>query len=557
MKEYDYDIQEAFRAIENELIDSMMRNLGRHKAQEVDEELQWEQWQAKQLEALEKYRRKNPKKFNKEFADINSKIKKAVEEARKDGQTDQEAQILDRIKSGVFTPKDRPSESAAAEFFKLNDRKLDALIEATTNDFEKAEHALLRRADDQYRQIIFNAQVYANTGAGTYEKAVDMATKDFLAQGLTCITYKNGARHTIADYADMAIRTASKRAYLMGESEKREEWGIRTVIVNKRTNPCPKCLPYVGKVLIDDVYGKGSKKDGKYTLLSVAMANGFLHPRCKDAFTTYFPELDEELKKENQLTKKDVREIEKTTKEEAEAQYVDRQVEKYGRLAKYSLDKENRLRYGARAEEWEERSNSYGGYAAIDQGIDEKTIEKSHKNGTIDVEIDELVPCLKDAVTGEILDTEAKRITDKKVLEEFTQKNGWYIDWAIELNGENEVYGLFLKGDNTLQGLCSFYNDKANHAIYGNWIVAAPHNRGEGKKYIGVGGHLYAIMGMKSIEYGHDGFFWGQAKTKKHLEYYTENFGAEEIPSSKPYTFIISEQNMKEMVLSVYNFEWG
>lgn len=48
---------------------------------------------------------------------------------------------------------------------------------------EKAETAVLRMSEDQYRKIIFNAQVYANTGAGTYEKAVDMASRDFLAAG--------------------------------------------------------------------------------------------------------------------------------------------------------------------------------------------------------------------------------------------------------------------------------------------------------------------------------------------------------------------------------------
>ena len=78
------------------------------------------------------------------------------------------------------------------------------------DDMKKAETAVLRMANDQYRKVIFNAQVYANTGAGTYEKAVDMATKDFLSAGLNCVEYVNGARHTLADYADMAIRTACK-----------------------------------------------------------------------------------------------------------------------------------------------------------------------------------------------------------------------------------------------------------------------------------------------------------------------------------------------------------
>ena len=93
----------------------------------------------------------------------------------------------------------RATKGAVAEFFKLNERKLEALIEATVSDMEKAETAILRRANDQYRKIIYNAQVYANTGAGTYEKAVDMAAKDFLSAGINCIQYSNGARHTIAD----------------------------------------------------------------------------------------------------------------------------------------------------------------------------------------------------------------------------------------------------------------------------------------------------------------------------------------------------------------------
>lgn len=71
-----------------------------------------------------------------------------------------------------------------AEFFQLNDRKLAALIEATVHDMQEAEKAILRKAEDDYRKAIFNAQVYANTGAGTYEKAVDMATRDMLSAAL-------------------------------------------------------------------------------------------------------------------------------------------------------------------------------------------------------------------------------------------------------------------------------------------------------------------------------------------------------------------------------------
>lgn len=239
------------------------------------------------------------------------------------------------------------------EFFKLNDRKLNALIEATQNDFDKAERAVLRMAEDQYRQVIFSAQVYANTGVGTYEQAVDMATKDFLSRGINCIQYANGTRHTISDYADMAIRTAAKRAYLVGEGEKRKEWGITTVIMNKRGNACPKCLPFVGKVLIDDVWSGGKQSDGPYILMSYAMAHGLYHPRCKDGHTTYFEGISTP---GASYTKEELKKIEDDYRKEQKLQYAKRQAEKYSRLAENTLDEKSKMKYSQKAKLWRNKA---------------------------------------------------------------------------------------------------------------------------------------------------------------------------------------------------------
>lgn len=214
----DYDLAAAFGAIEEELIASMMRNLSRHRVEEDKLGYNWSAWQIEQLKALEKYKKKNQQKYAAKFKDLNDQIDDLIRTARAEGGMAQEIAILNAIKQGF--PAKRVSKGATAEFFKLNDRKLEALVKATVEDMQRAETAILRRANDQYRKIIYNAQVYANTGAGTYAKAVDMATKDFLKRGIDCIEYKNGSRHTIGDYADMAIRTASKRAYLTGEGEK-------------------------------------------------------------------------------------------------------------------------------------------------------------------------------------------------------------------------------------------------------------------------------------------------------------------------------------------------
>ena len=351
----DYDIEKAFKAIEDELISSMIRNLDGHRAEETELGYNWSQWQVEQLKALEKYKADNKKRFQSKFSDINGSIDAMIFTARQTGGTEQEQKILRAIKKGLKASK--VSQGTEGAFFKLNTRKLDALIKATKADFTRAEHSMLRMSEDKYRQIIFNAQVYANTGAGTYEKAVDMATRDFLKAGINCIEYANGSRHTVKDYARMAIQTASKRAYLTGEGEMRQSWGISTVIMNKRANACPKCLPFVGKVLIDDVWSGGKASDGPYPLMSSAIAAGLYHPNCKDVHTTYFLELDEE--PDSKFTKEELEQVKEDYKQDQKQQYAGRMVEQFDRLSKYSLDSDNKKMYEVRKEQWENVSKEY------------------------------------------------------------------------------------------------------------------------------------------------------------------------------------------------------
>lgn len=350
----DYNIREAFEKIEDELINSMMRNFSRHRAEETKEGYNWTQWQAEQLKSLEEYRKHNAKKFGKRFKTINGKVEEMIRTAKADGNASQEAEILEAVKDGFKAPK-KPSAHSTAEFFKVNDRKLDALIKSTTDDLKRAETAVLRMSNDKYRKAIFNAQVAMNTGAVTYEKAVDMACKDMLNAGLNCVEYKNGARHTLSDYADMAVKTANKRAYLRGEGEKRAEWGVSLVVVNSRQGGCPDCAKYIGKVFIDDVYSNGKKSDGNYPLLSTAIKNGLFHPRCKDSTSTYYPELDD---LDAPLSEDEIKELDRQRGIEEKQQYAQRQAERFDRRAEYSLDEDNKRIVQTRADEWHDRANT-------------------------------------------------------------------------------------------------------------------------------------------------------------------------------------------------------
>ena len=374
----DYNIREAFEKIEDELINSMMRNFSRHRAEETKEGYNWTQWQAEQLKSLEEYRKHNAKKFGKRFKTINSKVEEMIRTAKADGNASQEAEILEAVKDGFKAPK-KPLAHSTAEFFKVNDRKLDALIKSTTDDLKRAETAVLRMSNDKYRKAIFNAQVAVNTGAVTYEKAVDMACKDMLNAGLNCVEYKNGARHTLSDYADMAVKTANKRAYLRGEGEKRAEWGVSLVVVNSRQGGCPDCAKYIGKVFIDDVYSNGKKSDGNYPLLSTAIKNGLFHPRCKDSTSAYY----EEITTLEPVTPEEEAEMDRRERLEEKQQYAERQAQRFDRRAEYSLDEDNKRIAQTRADEWHDRADRLEEKAKKAENSLPESVAKSADNGII------------------------------------------------------------------------------------------------------------------------------------------------------------------------------
>lgn len=172
--------------------------------------------------------------------------------------------------------------------------------------------------------------------------------------------------------------------------------------------------------------------------------------------------------------------------------------------------------------------------------------------------IDELVPCLKDAETGEVKDTVAFRIETRSFLKQFNKKSGWYINWA-ELPKNVEVYALALKDNiGEIQGLLGLTKDDAGKTAFMYWACTAPHNNKHEynlQKYIGVGGHLFSLACEKSIEWGYGGVIQGYAANSKLLQHYVDKFKAEPLCMLHQYQFFINEANAREL-LEVYNYEW-
>lgn len=173
------------------------------------------------------------------------------------------------------------------------------------------------------------------------------------------------------------------------------------------------------------------------------------------------------------------------------------------------------------------------------------------------VDIDELTPCLQDALTGEFLPTEVVRIERKSFLTKYNKTNGWYVDWA-DLLDSNEIYALVLKGSVDIQGMVALARDDNSKAIYVAWMVAAPQNNRlltDKVKNKGVGGHLFAIAADKSIEYGYGGYMFGFAANSELLKHYIECFDADFIGIRHPYHFMIDDVNASR-IREVYDYEW-
>lgn len=307
-REQSYDIRKIFEQMELDLISSMHKAFYFHKTEEAKEGFSWEQWQKSKLRSIEEYRKRNKKLIN----SYSKPIQEAIDRELKGEFKNSVSSIVKRVKNffGISVPNDISESQKVKEyikaitgqkievpteesFFGVNEKKLNTLQGVVEKDLKKAQISVLRKMDDVYRQTIYKSQVYMQAGTNTLNQCIDMATKDFLKQGINSIRYRDGKCVNIASYAEMCLRTANHRAKLLGEGSKRDEWGIHLVVVSAHANTCKMCEPWQGKVLIDDVFSHPSKQyidryKKKYRLLSKAIKAGLIHVNCRHNLVTYF-----------------------------------------------------------------------------------------------------------------------------------------------------------------------------------------------------------------------------------------------------------------------------
>lgn len=229
-----------------------------------------------------------------------------------------------------------------------------------------------------------------------------------------------------------------------------------------------------------------------------------------------------------------------------------------GKSDKDAINQMRRDKYKLNAEKIREQHRQAYAKRKEAASITSEPFNNSLKYGKIYIDGDEIVPCLRDNSTGQLVDTlveEAKR----NELKGYNEKTGWYVNWN-KMSNEASIYKLTVKGSDEIQGLIAMTPNPEYKAMYLNWVVSAPQNNpmllnGKAKRYEGVGGHLMAIAAEKSAEAGFDGAAYGFAANADLAKYYIEKFGGSLLPIEHPYEVFYSEDAMKKL-LEAYNYEW-
>ena len=354
----DYEIKKLYEKMEMEIISSMKRNYKRHLKEENKTGFKYTQWQAEKLKELKRYQRENKDIIDDYTNGLSDEVSKHLQEELRQGSINAIKQYNKVLKQNL-----KHDKIMNKSFFKTNDRKVNALIKSVNNDLKTANTAILRMSNDQYRQVIHKSAFFVGNGVFTERQAARMATKeltelqltklaidesnkDFLSRGLACVEYADGRRVNVASYSQMAIRTANLRAQLMGEGDFRKSIGRHLVQATSHGGACPICQKWEKHIFIDDVYSGGSKKDGNYTLLSIAMKQGFLHPSCRHGLTTYYPELEEIENESDEEYQADIDYINQRIN------YIERNIKRYDRLETGSVSLINAKQFRQKKQSW-------------------------------------------------------------------------------------------------------------------------------------------------------------------------------------------------------------
>lgn len=175
------------------------------------------------------------------------------------------------------------------------ERAVEALVRAQVGLLEDIGPRVLRQAEDAYRDAVVRASSGTLTGATTRLQDAQYALDDLGSRGLSGFTDKAGRRWGLQSYVEMATRSTTAQAAVVGHLDRLDQAGISLVVVSESSRECELCRPWEGKVLsrgpldvlqTNAVTGKLErvKVDGT---VAEATGAGLFHPNCTHNLSGY------------------------------------------------------------------------------------------------------------------------------------------------------------------------------------------------------------------------------------------------------------------------------
>jgi hypothetical protein len=160
-------------------------------------------------------------------------------------------------------------------------RAANAIRDDLDSELEDVRFRLTRLDQDLYKVI-------APAGAAgdvlpigyTPQQAQAKAWREFMRRGITGFTDKSGREWSLSAYVEMAVRTASQRAYNASRLQVIQYLGGNLVFVSDDGHPCPQCQPWQNRVLC-------IVPDGEHPSVADATAAGLFHPNCRHHLAEY------------------------------------------------------------------------------------------------------------------------------------------------------------------------------------------------------------------------------------------------------------------------------
>lgn len=153
---------------------------------------------------------------------------------------------------------------------------------------------VLRSHNDIFRevqqQVITDA--FQSATATTRREIAQDLMDEFARNGITGITYRNGANVPISTYSELVARNAGQNAALQASANRLQERGYDLVRVNQYAGASNLCFPWQG-----GVYSLSGNSD-QYPSMSEATFNGstgLWHPNCGHSYSPYIPGTSEDL----------------------------------------------------------------------------------------------------------------------------------------------------------------------------------------------------------------------------------------------------------------------